>query len=382
MGRVCTIFMGFVAAVVLCLAPASQGEPVAGDAGGRIDATTYRQVVDENLELRKEQAKLAREGDELRRKNAALLLDIQEADRKRDQLTALMSQLKTPDETKSAMVRLEAEKLVLAREVERLRVILAGAPPPTNTPPPVVPAAGSDLFRKLEKENAELRQALAKARESTLNESVAGGVLAKSEAVLKAENERLAGEVADGRRREDVLKQALEAEARKTYKLNSTMKQSVDEEVRKSSQTAAQMKQAAAAEARKAYRTSIAMKKAVEAEARKAYQASKKMKEVQAAKPGAEGLASQSVSALLDTAVKALAAGNALRAEQAYLQALKEDSDNSAACYNLGVLYSDYMKNPKKARQYFRRYLKLAPDAADAPSVRVWVMDLESKSDW
>ena len=88
------------------------------------------------------------------------------------------------------------------------------------------------------------------------------------------------------------------------------------------------------------------------------------------------------VPVLLEAGRKALVAGKVRDAEAAFLAAAKVEPENARVCYNLGVLYSDYDKSPRKAKSYFSRYLKLAPNAPDAAQVKTWLMDLEAKTDW
>ena len=202
------------------------------DAVSRIDSATYQRVVDENLGLRKEQDRLEAETGDLRRKNASLLLDVQDLERKRDQLTAIISQLKTPEETKAEIARLRTEKQVLLREIERLRQALTTANQySTNNLALPAPATGSDLFRKVEKENADLRQELAKARESTMTVSAGKEALSKNEAALKVEVAQLTGQckktAADlegAKRREVAMRKALEEQARKAFEADKELK--------------------------------------------------------------------------------------------------------------------------------------------------------------
>jgi chromosome segregation ATPase len=212
---------------LFCLLCSSPLSAQSDSAAGRVDPATYQGVVEENLDLRKEQARLEVEAGTLRRKNAALLLDIQDLERKRDQLTMLVSQLKTPDETRVEMTRLQSEKLVLVREIERLRQALsvADATHSQNLPAPVVaPAPGSDLFRKIEKENADLRIEVARVRESALNESVGRAVVSKSESSLKEQVGELSARVKQAQgdleilqKREAAYKKAVEDQAKRAF---------------------------------------------------------------------------------------------------------------------------------------------------------------------
>jgi tetratricopeptide (TPR) repeat protein len=77
-----------------------------------------------------------------------------------------------------------------------------------------------------------------------------------------------------------------------------------------------------------------------------------------------------------------LAARRPRDAEKVYLKALKQDPKNPQVSYNLGVLYGDYLKDPRKAAKYYRRYIELAPRAPDVAAVRSWLLDLDARSAW
>jgi len=343
----------------------------------RIDASSYQRVVEENLDLRKEQSRMDGEMGVLRRKNASLLLDIQDLERKRDQLTALVAQLKTPDELAAQMARLNAEKVVLIREIERLRESLAASiPPATNLVPVVVtPAPGSDLFRKLERENADLRQDIAKARATGMNESVAKEIVQKNEIVLtaevsrlKAENKVIAAEIESYRRREAGLKKAVELQAKKAFDADKASKEARELQIQKN--TAAEAALNKLMEQRRPARP-LALQNDGGAPA--------------SATNGSFQQAasnSSSVPDLLAEGKKNLLAGQVKEAEKLYLEAFKGDPGNAAISYNLGVVYGDYLKDYSKAVKYYRNYLDLAPKAADADVVRSWLIYLSAKAKW
>ncbi len=343
----------------------------------RIDASAYQKVVDDNLDLRREQARLESEAGELRRKNASLLLDVRDLERKRDQLTLLISQLKTPDETRSDMAKLQSEKLVLIREIERLRqVMVSSIPPPINSVPVSAPTTGSALFRKVEKENADLRMELAKVKESSLNESVGREVAVKGEALLKQEVARLteqcktvSADLENTRRREAAFKKALEVQARKVLEAEAQRKKAEER-----SQESEDRRQKAE-EARKKAESRI--QKSV---------FSIQDSESRTPNPEARTLKPEpsqpTVPQLLEGGRKLLAARRPRDAEKVYLKALKQDPKNPQVSYNLGVLYGDYLKDPRKAAKYYRRYIELAPRAPDVAAVRSWLLDLDARSAW
>lgn len=321
-------------------------------AAQKIDPGSYQKVIEENLDLRRDQDRLGREIGDLRRQNATLVLDVRDLERKRDQLTALMAQLKTPDETKNEMGRLQAENLVLVREIERLRQALSAIRVmPTNTPVVAVPtpAPGSDLFRKVEQENAGLRQELMAVRGAMQAETATREGLKLRVSELEVEVRKLSGDVArEGQAAErsgkvaDAFRKALEKLARHAYQQERDIR-----ELKEKAATVVVAKGKAAGAA--------------------------------ASKPSENGVRDRTVIALFDEAEKALQTGKAGEAEKLYLEALRRDASNPRVHYNLGVLYDDYLKESRKALRYYRKYLELSPAAPDAAAVRAWIYDLESE---
>lgn len=311
----------------------------------QVDPAAFQRVIDENLDLRRQQERLARDFDEVRRQNAKLVLDVQDLERKRDQLTALAAQLKTPEDTRNDLARLESEKQVLIREVDRLNRALADLKAtPTPATPVLAPAPGSDLFRKLEQENASLRQELLEAQGGLRVETAAG----------KSLKQRI---------------QELEADVRKRSEEMTKARKDIE----------------------RLGKVADAFKKAAEKLARRAYQQEKELKDLKdkavagpAGKETGAGkpvtiVRDQTAGSLLGLAEKALRANKPETAEKLYLEALSREPRNPRIHYNLGVVYGDYLNEPAKAVRYYRKYLDLAPDAGDADAVSAWIVDLESR---
>jgi tetratricopeptide (TPR) repeat protein len=63
-------------------------------------------------------------------------------------------------------------------------------------------------------------------------------------------------------------------------------------------------------------------------------------------------------------------------AERAYRRALKANPDDYMIHYNLGILYEDELKNNRKARHHYEKFLELAPDGPMAAEVREWLLSL------
>lgn len=336
-------------ALCLCLlAPLARAQSPDAAASPRLDPAAYQRLIDENLDLRREKTRVEAEAEGLRRRNAALLVDLQDMERRKNQLTLVMSQMKTPEESRLEIERLQGEKKALVLEMERLRRALAeSARAVTNSVPVVAPAPSSDLFRKIEKENADLRQELAGLRASVQNGVKTRDQMLKEESLLKEEMARLtdrnrqaADDLEAARRREAALKKALGAEAKKAFEAERIAREIQD------AQKEEQRKKAEAA-----------------------------VKEIVWPIRAAD----RSVDVLLNDARRHLEAKRVREAESDYLQALKLEPDNPRVSYNLGVLYGDYLNAPRKAVRYYKQYLKLAPRAPDAPVVRSWITQLDAK---
>ena len=352
----------------------------------RIDAATYQRVVEENLDLRKEQTRLDGEMGDLRRKDASLLLEIQDLERRREQLMTLISQLKTPDEVSAQLVRLQAEKEALANDVERLRKIVAAmSPPPVNQIPAVVtPAPGSDLFRKLEQENSDLRQEMAKVREAEIKGSLAKQALSKNEIDLKEKVARLeeqykkvSKEFEVVLKRESALKKAVESQAKKAFEADKALKETLELQAKKAKEAEVARQKALEVDAplKKPDTTINVLRPTSVGDKGQAQHPPTQSTVATAGRPAA-------VADLLAAGQKSLTAGRVQEAEKLYLQALKREPKNAGVSYNLGVLYGDYLKDYRKALTYYQKYLELAPNAPDAALVRSWMVDLKARANW
>ena len=71
------------------------------------------------------------------------------------------------------------------------------------------------------------------------------------------------------------------------------------------------------------------------------------------------------------------AAGDWESSRREFEAILKEDPSYAPAHYGLGVLYDDESHDRKRAVEHYRRYLALAPEAADAQRVRGWLEQAE-----
>ena len=64
------------------------------------------------------------------------------------------------------------------------------------------------------------------------------------------------------------------------------------------------------------------------------------------------------------------------KAEEEYLAAIAIDPEDAAVHYNLAILYDDNLKDKRKAKKHYERFLELAPDDMDAPRVKEWLTSM------
>jgi len=64
------------------------------------------------------------------------------------------------------------------------------------------------------------------------------------------------------------------------------------------------------------------------------------------------------------------------KAEEEYLAALAVDANDAGVHYNLAILYDDNLKDKKKAKQHYEKFLELSPSDPDAGKVRDWLSSI------
>lgn len=72
-------------------------------------------------------------------------------------------------------------------------------------------------------------------------------------------------------------------------------------------------------------------------------------------------------------AIDYLKQGQFVSAEESFKLVINLNPLDKDACYNLGILYDNYLGNPEKASKYYQQYLNIAPDSPDAALVRGWI---------
>ncbi len=72
--------------------------------------------------------------------------------------------------------------------------------------------------------------------------------------------------------------------------------------------------------------------------------------------------------------------GQFVQAEEAFKLAVNLNPLDKDACYNLGILYENYLGNNQKAKKYYQQYLNIAPEAPDAAQVSGWIDALKENN--
>jgi TolA-binding protein len=335
-------------------APAPSAESRAAPTSA-VPAGAYQRLVSENLDLREAAAQAAREADQLRRENARLVLQVQELEQRRDTLTALLRELRTPEEVTAELTRLRNERAILMGEVDRLGKAGVGA---GGAVPVAVPQPGSDLYRRLEAENQRLTEQLRANEEARLAEQQARGAEGQKQDDLRAA-------VATRERENAGLRRDLEALEKRRALEREALRRVAEKALEYQDELRRLREPAAAAPAPRGASPSAAAP------------------QEPAGRPDAGPAKAELTPELLYAAArKLIAEGRYADAERVYSAALRRTPDDPRLHYNLAVLYDDYLRNPGKAAVHYRKYLQLNPTGPDAALVRAWLTEMEMRSGW
>jgi len=67
------------------------------------------------------------------------------------------------------------------------------------------------------------------------------------------------------------------------------------------------------------------------------------------------------------------------RALDQFQEIIKRNPDAADAHYNLGVIYSDYLFDRKKAIEHYLRYAEVEPNSEERAKVLAWVKELQEQ---
>ena len=376
-------FMMALISSVIAMPSGSQGaEPATeADASGRVSSgvgvvEAYQELLKENLALREKMSELTDTADKARDENKRLNRNVKDLESRVVELAALIKDLKSvqaerkdPEEyaklekqvqaAESARTQLQNE---LAGMKERIAVLKAEAAAPVERGPRIAP--GSDLFRQLEQENAQLKERLlqieADRRGATEDKQGLNAQLAQKEAALVEMQQTLATRKKDQKNVAKIVKHVrrMQEEIRE---LKGTINQK-DKAIREKEQEVA------------------ALEKAVEKEQQKL----QKIKKLAVLMDRIDQ--ERKVHRMSDTAKVELyrrtgdehyEAGRYEFAETEYLKALKVDPSVADVHYNLGVLYDQALGDKTRAMVHYNAYMELRPNAEDIHLVKLWVREAE-----
>ena len=346
------------------------GKPRAG-----ISPAAYEKLVKDNLELRKKVDQMSQDYDTLKRSNAALILHSEDLEQKRQALAASVKDVKGNSELEAELSKVRAQNATLQDDLAKVRKDLEAktaavpAAPKEEGPAGPTPQPGSDLFRKLEKENADLRSQIEKWQQAHQDVSQKKAQIEDKGAQLESDMARAAGEKAELEKDMESLqgsqaqyRQVVRDVARKALRY----KEEADDLKKQLAETQTELR----ATRRAVDILQTAMRKGITAE------------DLASGRGGAvvsEAAQSQK-DALFNKAIAFTKAGKYDSAEKAYQLVLRMDPASTAAHFNLGVLYGDYMDQPKNAIAQYRSYLDLSPSAKDSDIVRSWIVEQEMKA--
>lgn len=371
------------------VAPPVSAPPTA--AGG----TAYQELVNENLELRRRIESASQAETALRGENERLAGEMGELEKRVAQSLALIADLRRQTAGESDKTRLrdleqrvqsaEAERVKLTTELGTLRRQLEQRPVPTPTPAvaaapapvspvaPGAPAPGSDLFRRMERENLELKQRLAavesektKAEASRQDVEAQGARTATALEEAAARQRNLESELATARQAAEQARQELATlnqrvpeleQALRTASANAESGQTALQERERELQALREELQRREHRQTKAERMATLLEQ-TRAEIRQANDRERRDMHYNMASVYARE-------------------GRAREAELEYLKALRLDPTDPDIHYNLGILYDDSLGDKARAAMHYRRYLQLAPNAPDHATVRAWLLRIE-----
>jgi len=237
------------------------------------------------------------------------------------------------------------------------------------------PAAGSDLFKELQAQNAKLQQA----QQETL-------------ARLQArdrEMEALQKQILEARS----SRQALDLERQQALDREAQLRQRLADSEARGDEAVAALKElravlASQADAVGAHQEHIAL---VESEKESLRQDSQQARSAEAAaraesqqirdqwEATAAGIRRERATVRFNLAVIHDKRGHYRDAEREYLRCLEFDPGDQDARYNLGILYHDKLREPAKAREHYQAFLTSVPEGSDAERVRGWLAALDAK---
>ncbi len=347
---------------------------------GTVAVSEYDEIVRENIELRKKMGDAQHDKDAIAKENQTLSRQVEELTAKIDEAVTKIKELRKsgPADGANSSAALEgrikmvqAEKDTLANELIAAQKKLAAQPAVTNAP--VAPA--SDLVKDMQRENAQLKDELARAQADRQNVETlqrqmeqkvqdARDEVASATARQKELKDRLADEQTsdrDSRTEAGKLQQQVPVLENQLAELKASMAEKERDLDAKSKESEDLKKEAENRDRRvRKLESMTAMLQKADSEVGKA--AGKEKRDM-----------------YYNMAVVYAKEGRYEDAEREYLHALRMDPSDADVHFNLGILYDQDLKNKAKAALHYRTYLKLNPYGSDSDAVKQWLMAIEIK---
>jgi tetratricopeptide (TPR) repeat protein len=298
-------------------------------------ADQQERLIQEKLELRKQNEQLKDECEKLKEENAGLQGVVDEMLLREAKLLDDLSRAGKSSDERTAVITEELEtarkkNAELEKDIARLKDEVAAARKSAGRKSGPSPEPGSDLFRELQDEATVYRKLLVKMRDAEKKSERRIQSLTQDNSKLKQKIACLDRQAADGKRdRRDV--------------------------------------------------------KRLRSELAKRDRDLAKMREKLAMAASGEGAGTRVITVnggenpdlYFNTGVLYVKSGEYDKAEWEFLKALRLDPSAADVHYNLGILYDDHLDRKKEAEKHYRKFLELAPDNDDADNVRLWLLELE-----
>jgi len=349
-------------------------EPEVESPGSAAAGESYRELVEENLELRRKIAGLTQDEKAAKEENLRLSREVQDLEGRISEFVLLIEDINKEKaasaEDPDRMMDLEEELAAAESEKERLSKQMQGLQTRVEElqlrqvaePAPAATAGvqpGSDLFREMENQNAELKEQLAKLESEHLKAE-------KARQRFQEENQKATEELAEVKSSEQQYRKTIETLMKHVPDMEREIK---DLRVR------VEEKDMALGSREKALET---LRIELERREHRLIKAERMAAMMARAREDLQ-VASDKEKRDMHYNMAAVYAkeGRFREAEREYLRALRIDPADADVHYNLGILYDEELDQNRKAAMHYRRYLKLRPHAGDVDMVKDWLMRIE-----
>lgn len=360
-----------------------------------VDAAAYNELLKENLQLRKQVAEKARLEAAAQKKIQELEKDQRTLQAQINTLASTINNLERDEagatgdagrvgELEVKLAKAESAKAVLAGQMSELKIELEELRSSGSRPGPAEPALAttgptvapeSDLFKKLQEENALLKQQLAEVGDARVK------AVRDRDRILKKE-ERADQIQEQARQKQKELKELLKAskssegEQREAVAKLLERIPAMERELEELRNRAGSEELVRAARERELenIREELRLREYRLTKAgRMANMLDEALEEVRKVSD------EQKRDMHYNMAVVYAKEGRFKDAQAEYLRALRIDPADAAAHYNLAILYDDELNNKSRAAAHYRKYLQLNPNAPDQNEVQEWIMRLEMR---